>query len=288
MASFCSNKVGSSVRHFAMSELVQLFLDSHSSCQIVSLGAGSDTRAFDIINKYNRKGTKKVVYHELDFEASTMKKVAIIRDSALISAIIFGDNPRSAPEEEKAEIHTEDYHLHACDLRTLYKTSPLLPGLDMELPTLVISECCLCYLQPDESDQVFSYLTHNFTSGLGMILYEPMSGGDSFGEVMIENLATRGISLPTLKEFSTLKSQVDRLTERGMAENGLALASDMWFIYEKWISEEERGHIAKLEFLDEIEELSLLLKHYCVAWTVSNGNETWTKAFESLPFQSKQ
>lgn len=280
--------IGSSVRHFALNELVQLFLEPHESCQIVSLGAGSDTRAFSVLDQHNRKGTKKIIYHELDFEVTTKKKVRTILESPVLSKIVYGDNqPPPAPllGSEPAEIHTNEYHLHACDLRTLSENSSLLTGLDPALPTLVLSECCLCYLQPEESDHVFAYLTHHLTAGLGVVLYEPIGGGDSFGDVMIENLATRGISLPTLKKYATLQSQVDRLAERGMAENGSAVACDMMYIYENWISASERSRIARLEFLDEIEELSLLLKHYCVAWTVSNGNENWTRAFASLPSQ---
>lgn len=272
-----------------MNALVDLFLESNVNCQIISLGAGSDTRAFSLLSNY--KNTSKILYHELDFKVSTTKKVHTILETPALAETIYGDKPPlpTSNEEQPHEIHTSNYHLHACDLRSLKADSELLEGMDPSLPTLVISECCLCYLQPEESDQVFAWLTRHFQStsgGLGIILYEPIGGGDSFGEVMIENLASRGISLPTLKKYPTLQSEVLRLSERGLANGGLAKACDMMYIYETWISADEHARIARLEFLDEIEELSLLLKHYCVAWTVANGNEAWTQAFDTLGSQA--
>lgn len=217
----------------------------------------------------------------------TKKKAHTIAETSLLSKVIYQNNPPppTTSDNRPHEIHTSDYHLHGCDLRTLNKDSDLLPGMDSSIPTLVISECCLCYLQPDESDKVFEWLVRHFQNGLGVILYEPIGGGDQFGEVMIENLASRGISLPTLKKYPTLQSEITRLDERSLATNGFAKACDMMYIYEYWISVQERARIARLEFLDEIEELSLLLKHYCVAWTVANGSPAWTESFSSLTAQ---
>lgn len=304
-----ANLIGSSVRHFAMTSLVNLFLENNQECQIVSLGAGSDTRAFSLLAKYNRgknSANKKILYHELDFDVMTKKKAQTIHGTPLLSNVIYGDGnspTQGATQLQPTEIHTPDYHLHACDLRTLSESSDLLQGMTSTLPTLVISECCLCYLQPEESDKVFAWLVRHFqATGLGVVLYEPIGGGDAFGEVMIENLASRGISLPTLKKYPTLKSEVSRLVDRGLAaavvvadvvderpahgDSGrLAAACDMWYMYKYWISEAERARTAKLEFLDEIEELSLLLKHYCVAWTIVNGSEKWVKACAKLPSQ---
>ena len=282
---------GSCVRHLAVTQLVDLFLESTEKCQIISLGAGSDTRPFSLLAKYNKQTAAsdnaadvKLIYHELDFAVTTTKKALTIFNSPLLSDVIYHASPRPQTPPG-AEIHTPDYHLHAADLRTLNATTPLLPGMDPTLPTLVISECCLCYLQPDESDQVFSFLVTNFGhAGLGMILYEPIGGNDAFGQVMVENLATRGISLPTLQRFPTLQAEVHRLADRGM---GVPRAADMMYIYERWITREEKQRISRLEFLDELEELRLLLSHYCVAWTVTpNSPAAWVNAYETqLPYQ---
>lgn len=266
-----------------------MFLENTPKCQIISLGAGSDTRPFSLLAKYNTEPTldgtaNKLIYHELDFAVTTTKKALTIHGTPQLANVIY----REASQVDTppgAEIHTSDYHLHAVDLRTLNAETSLLPGMDPTLPTLIISECCLCYLQPDESDHVFSFFTNHFSeAGLGMILYEPIGGNDAFGEVMIENLASRGISLPTLKKFPTLQTEVQRLADRGL---DMPRAADMMYIYEHWIPPKELQRISKLEFLDELEELRLLLSHYCVAWTVSRNSPTaWVDSYNTqLPYQ---
>jgi [phosphatase 2A protein]-leucine-carboxy methyltransferase len=296
---FLTESEGSSVRHLAVTRLVDLFLETTAKCQIISLGAGSDTRPFSLLAKYNTQAAAaaddataddaKLIYHELDFAVTATKKALTIYNSPLLSDVIYRAGSRSQTPPG-AEIHTPDYHLHAIDLRTLNATTPLLPGMDPTLPTLVISECCLCYLQPDEADQVFSFLVTHFgrgdngAGGLGMILYEPIGGNDAFGQVMIENLAMRGISLPTLQRFPTLQAEVQRLADRGL---GAPRAADMMYIYERWITREEQQRISRLEFLDELEELRLLLSHYCVAWTVTpNSPAAWVDVYATqLPYQ---
>lgn len=46
----------------------------------------------------------------------------------------------------------------------------------------------------------------------------------------------------------------------------------LWQIREQVIDPEELQRIAKLEHLDEIEELRLVLSHYCVAWGAKGGS----------------
>lgn len=102
-----------------------------------------------------------------------------------------------------------------------------------------------------------------------MVLYEPIGGNDQFGVVMKENLAMRGISLPTLNKYPTLLSQTNRLQAWGF--NGFSKAADMDYIHNNWLDDEDKQRIDNLEFLDEREELDLLLKHYCVAWALTSN-----------------
>ena len=45
----------------------------------------------------------------------------------------------------------------------------------------------------------------------------------------------------------------------------------------QWLGEEERTRVGALEWMDEIEEWELLMRHYCVAWGWRSSGE---KAFE--------
>ena len=74
---------------------------------------------------------------------------------------------------------------------------------------------------------------------------------------MVANLTARGIYLKTLEAHSTLKAQRKRLVDHEML---WALSADVDFIWQKWIDEDEKERVEKLEWMDEIEEFVLLAK----------------------------
>lgn len=248
---------GTYVRSTAIDELVVRFLKTvpKQKKQIVSLGAGSDTRFFRLWSKGCFSDTE-VEYHELDFEANVNEKRNTIRNSSSLS-----DHVRRAEREGAM------YRLNALDLRDLTaKSPPVIPGLDSELPTLLLSECCLCYLPPDAASIVLHYFSMNIKDALAVVVYEPVRPFDAFGKTMVSNLASRGIHLQTLKRYFSLEAQRHRLRIAGFtAGQG---ARDVYQLWEEdhWVSQGERDRIERLEWLDEIEEWQLLASHYCVAW----------------------
>ncbi|KAF7185586.1 Leucine carboxyl methyltransferase 1 [Pseudocercospora fuligena] len=257
---------GTYVRTKAIDKLVTRFLetDPEQRKQIVSLGAGSDTRFFRLCaNKY------KVVYHELDFEENVDPKRAAIRASDELTRQTLSKEDGSA------------YHLHAIDLRVLtFKSPPILPGLEEDLPTLILSECCLCYLPPDTAISVLNYFTMHARDGRGMILYEPIRPFDAFGKTMISNLSSRGIELRTLKRYYSLDAQRQRLRLAGFGDGQGARDVYQLFEHDDWVSKDERERIEKLEWLDEVEEWKLLARHYCVAW--GWRGQPFTKAWAAI------
>lgn len=290
---------GTYVRTTAIDELVNRFLDDGEHAtkkQIISLGAGSDTRAFRIFSK---KPSIRLVYHELDFSVNTSAKIKAIRASPVLQRAIQVDTqalPTVGNEESIAgdSLHLPNYHIHPIDLRTLAANSTSttgsaidedhsisdtidnkinLPGIDPTLPTLLISECCLIYLSPTDADAVIDYFTRLLfppSTPLGLIIYEPIRPNDAFGKTMVSNLAARGIQLQTLHKYSSLPAQRQRFADHGLdAGQG---AVDIDFIWSHWISEAEKERVAALEMLDEIEEWRLLAQHYCVAWGWRDGD----------------
>lgn len=126
-----------------------------------------------------------------------------------------------------------------------------------------------------EADNILKWIAQDFTSSVGLVLYEPIGGEDAFGKVMIQNLAARGIVLKTLKRYSSLERQKERLRVLGFGKG--QDAADVEFIHDNWMGEGEKERIAKLEMLDEMEEWQLLARHYCVAWG-------WRDAEDGSPF----
>lgn len=271
---------GTYVRTTAIDKLVTQFLGPYSPSaqkmkQIISLGAGSDTRVFRLMAS---RQPSDVLYHELDFAVNTIAKIKAIRtNKALQQALQISPSSDEVILSEAADaLHSPSYHIHPVDLRSLSNTeqiSKILPGVETDLPTLLISECCLVYLSPTEAEQVVSFFTDSFNasqSPLGLIIYEPIRPDDPFGRTMVSNLATRGIKLQTLQKYSSLGAQRSRLRDHGFTST--QAAADIEFIWEKWIGEDEKERVSDIEHLDEMEEWQLLARHYCIAWGWKDGN----------------
>lgn len=242
---------GTFVRSTAIDKLVLQFLQAEPSVrkQIVSLGAGSDTRFFRLIGDHI--GASGVVYHELDFESNIEAKRTVFNRSALLSERLH-----------KLKEAGNSYHLHAVDLRDFPAS---LPGLESDLPTLILSECCLCYMPPEEATAAVKYFTDRIASTVGIVIYEPVRPFDAFGRTMVSNLASRGIQMQTLKRYSSLDAQRQRLRLAGFDKQGARDVHQIWET-DAWVPEIEKERIEKLEWLDEVEEWKLLASHYCVAW----------------------
>jgi [phosphatase 2A protein]-leucine-carboxy methyltransferase len=275
---------GTYVRTTAIDRLVATFLGDNplQQKQIISLGAGSDTRYFrfhEILRKQQSRLNDEhaakaatdpttsstpspqipdLVYHELDFPAITKHKLDVILQSR---ALASPDSPFcNNPTAGGGSIQSPSYNLHPIDLRAL----PMLPlaNLRSDIPTLLISECCLCYLEPAEAERVMDYFLR-LIPNIGIVLYEPQLPNDAFGQTMTSNLATRGLSMPTVKVYTDLGKQRERLLKAGFegADGG-----DVDWLWEKWVSGGEKERVSRLEMLDEVEEWQLLGRHYLIVW----------------------
>ncbi len=249
----------------------------------MSLGAGTDTRFFRLLDAYP---DVRLIYHEIDFPTNTMPKIACLQRHQVLSSKL----PQKP--ETSTSYHSSTYNIHALDLRTLAAPTgevplPELPNLDPTIPTLILSEMCLVYLQPQTVQSIISTLTTHYlqpTTPASLVLYEPILPQDAFGRTMISNLQTRNIHLPTLTAYPKLEDQRARLNQYGFTHG--AKAADTDFIWKQWVSENEKERVASLEMLDELEELELLLKHYCFAWGWRDGeSDVFSKAWGDVQEQ---
>ncbi|KAK3901944.1 S-adenosyl-L-methionine-dependent methyltransferase [Staphylotrichum tortipilum] len=288
---------GTYTRTTAIDALVDRFLattDPDRPRQIVSLGAGTDTRCMRLLTSPHRNH-RNLAYHEIDFPAIMARKQALIATTPSLRAILAPPVPLSptawhAPSLDPA--HGNSLNLHGLDLRTLTPSSPPLPNLDLTAPTLLLSECCLCYLPlpssspappaptplsstspprpplpptPPPPSPILSHFTTHLPSPtpLSLIIYEPILPHDPFGRTMTTNLAARGIVMPTLSIYPTAAAQEARVRAAGFAEARVRTVDEIW---EGWVDAKERERADGLEGLDEIEEWRLLAGHYVVVW----------------------
>lgn len=73
------------------------------------------------------------------------------------------------------------------DLRIQNALDEVDDVLDPALPTLILAECVLCYMQPEEADRIFEWAGR--FADRAIIVYEMVGLKDTFGQVMRRNLA---------------------------------------------------------------------------------------------------
>ncbi|WLF78830.1 carboxy methyl transferase for protein phosphatase 2A [Lodderomyces elongisporus] len=284
---------GTYLRSKVIFEIIHSFIaEFRNESQIISLGSGSDTKLFSIL-----ESNHDITVHEYDYpESAKIKKLAILKHDKLRHTLRVEegeDQTATMPtiqskkdfEIYEPDLHTRNYHLHGQDLRDVNNLD--ITGVDTNKPTLVLSECALCYLSAHDYERVVNFwstIGHNLT---GFLIYEPITLGDSFGEVMSRNLQGRGLHLPTSEAYPTIDSRIKFLTSMGLENLYL---TDMGVVggYEAthaaknnpWISELEMERLNGIERIDEHEELALLLRHYCLIYGESK------KENQSLSFNS--
>ncbi|ODN83401.1 hypothetical protein L202_01544 [Cryptococcus amylolentus CBS 6039] len=259
--------IGTHHRTWGIDLLVEQFLERGGK-QIVSLGAGSDTRFWRLMSRDSPPSIHK--YVEVDFPHLTSPKAQRIarhhKLSQYLSPIVPGGG---------TELSSSLFDLIPLDLRPASSSSKsipstlsadLLPHLDPSLPTLFLAECLFPYMPPEDSEAIVRWFGETFKDCVGVV-YEMVGLDDSFGKVMRRNLAVRNLSIPG-SVFPTPASQAGRFQVSQLGEGRFddAGARTLWQVREQAIDSKELQRISKLEILDEIEELKLVLEHYVIAW----------------------
>lgn len=264
---------GTYVRTRAVDTLVNRFLRSYQAeqVQIISLGAGTDTRPFRLLS-FSQTDGHHLCYVEIDFPKTTSSKINVIERTEAIMEVIKSARGQWTISMDKSCLTSQAYCVHAADLRGLAgdipaAEPPAIAGLDPEKPTLILSEMCLTYVEAATSTSILRDLLRHYLSAapsVEIVLYEPLQPNDAFGRTMIANLSSRHIELPGMIAFPTLEAHRERLREAGFTEE-----SKSWTIrqvWEQWISQDEKDRLRTLEMVDEEEEWHLLAEHYGVIW----------------------
>lgn len=290
---------GTYLRTKVLYDLVSSFCNEFPACQVVSLGGGSDTKSFQWLENIE---SVKVI--EIDFvESVKIKKLAILNSPKLSQVVGQTSDERAVISSQQSfeclnpEIHADRYHLIGCDLREIKEKSisdNLYKYIDTSLPTVVLSECVLCYLSPEENKMILNSFSEAFSNKayLSFLIYEPMSLNDTFGTTMTNNLSNRGLNLYTLNSLPDLASRYRFMHDDCGIPN--VKLTDMSSVagYEgikggakPWIDDADLLRINKLELIDEIEEIKLLFRHYSLCYAELPYGDKHSKLLEAYAWR---
>ncbi|SNX86425.1 related to PPM1  len=323
--------IGTYLRCTTIDSEVENFLKQGDEVkQIISVGAGSDSRHWRITSDPTL-ADQLHHYVEIDFVENAFRKLTrILRSTTLRSffepeSTVYGMSlaeflsstdslsTQAEPDSKRIDVlRSTKYTLLAADVRQLHPNTPAKDridpaqlfgesqtGLRKDLPTLILFECVLAYIAPEEADWLIRVLGETF-GDIKAISYDIALAGDvddpsplspqraagidvenidaeaklktvvqqqtsRFGQVMLQNLEMRKLSLPGAKAYPTIQAQIQRFaqawssTKNQVETEGRSLSS-IWSV----LANEHKSRLSRLEGLDEVEELDMLLKHYCV------------------------
>ncbi|EIE22490.1 leucine carboxyl methyltransferase family protein [Coccomyxa subellipsoidea C-169] len=249
-------------RLLALRQLLQQFFDvisqstapheQQSVAQVLSLGAGFDTTFFNV---------------EVDFKEVTQKKAAIIAGNAALHEQL---GPDAKEKIHPGTIQTDALSVLPADLRDVkgVEAALLAAGFNPQLPTYVLAECVLVYMEAEESSAVVRWLG-SFLSTAACVVYEQIKPGDAFGRQMLMNLESRGCPLRGLQATPDLKAHQDRFLNNGWQR---ADAKDMTTIYRAYLDPAEKRRAERLEIFDEFEEWHMIQDHYCIVLALNDAS----------------
>lgn len=175
-----------------------------------------------------------------------------------------------------ASISGPGYRLVTADLRDIASMQAALrgAGLDPTAPTLLLSECVLVYLEPEDSCAIIAWAAQALERAV-FVTYEQIRPHDAFGQIMARNLAERGYSLRGLSAFPDIPSQRARYLELGFHS---ATVADMNDVYYRVLPPAEVAAAERRELFDEVEEWHLMSAHYCIAVAVKERSAAASSA----------
>ncbi|XP_072798909.1 leucine carboxyl methyltransferase 1 isoform X2 [Vicugna pacos] len=215
-------------RVYGVDQLMKAFLQkTECNCQILNLGAGMDTTFW----RLKDEDLLPSKYFEVDFPMIVTRKLHSIKLKPVLSKPILDLHSEDTLQIDGHMLDSKRYCIIGADLRDIPELEEKLKKCNMntQLPTLLIAECVLVYMTPEQSANLLKWAANSFETAM-FINYEQVNMDDRFGQIMIENLRRRQCDLAGVETCKSLESQKERLLSNGWET---ASAIDMMNLYSK-------------------------------------------------------
>ena len=214
--------------------------------QIVSLGAGFDTRPF---HEFYREHVSS--YVEFDFGDVVRRKKEGLTNNGF----------------EYPEGINGYYKMYGVDLENIQELKKFVEQqvagvekrLDLSKPTLLMCEVSTCYMDADAVNRVFEYFAGAFEK-LNLITYEQIRPNDCFGRVMTRHFKKINGPLRGLDRYPDEKSISDRYLNCGFKSTKTVNLMK----YYEGVCGEEKKRLSKIEVFDEEEAFAIKCAHYII------------------------
>ena len=225
--------------------------------QVINLGCGFDTLSLELLDQCNVSGRDMSIF-EVDFTEVVRQKAEYILQEPKLNAPL-NRNEKSAPPAGTgagagagagsvagsmpppacsssrpgpartswtgASICLDSsnrLHLLGCDLRNAVEvTSALLASrIDPKVPTAIISECTLVYMESSHAASLCSALGDLLDAATPAvwISYDMTHSEDTYGKVMLRNLSQAGYAVPSFTQLPTLAAHQKLFAESGWGD----------------------------------------------------------------------
>lgn len=255
---------GTFLRTVAIDAVCHDFLRQHAASerpvQIVSLGAGYDTRYFRLVDELP-PSFNNWRYFECDFESVITVKQAIIQEHACLATRT--DSLRLIPIDLNAMAMAMDSADNAGNGLSAHLTADFDPSGN----TLIIAECCLMYLSARAGDALLDWASQLTAPSVSVCSFDPVLAAclqtDRFAQRMLDNLQDRGLDPQSLSQYPSRESIVARFQMRfSHVTTHTMLDLERSEETVGWVNLEQRQQLNRHAALDEYEEWTLMAEHY--------------------------
>jgi O-methyltransferase involved in polyketide biosynthesis len=186
--------------------------------QIVNLGCGLDTTCFNLLANPERYVDFK--YIEIDFPQVVDAKTQIIQEDPKIRKLL-GDGVEFG---DQLQVRSDRYALASSDITKLDHLDQKLrlAGIDFDVPTMVVTEFVLAYIETNEVEALVDYFTERFPT-LCFVDFCTSNIDSEFGKRELTVFQQRGIPFKAKEYYSSPSAVRKTYEDRGFIHESMTM-----------------------------------------------------------------